>query len=327
VKHEVSARIGAKMSCVSSRERCRRGFANGAGGRTLYKRKDDSLHYQSFQRILCAQVQQILGDRAEVIFTQIPQNNGIVRSAILLKTPDACISPVIYLDEFYEWYGEGRSMEELARQIADLYQNGESINQLDLEPFSHYEQAKYHIFYRLINREKNYELLQDTPHFSYLDLAVVCYYRVPEGPLEGATALLKDKNLAIWKITKEDLFYHTWMNTPFRLPGIFTGMNELCKLDSEEEIMYVLTNTEKHFGAASMLYPNMLSDIGSQLGEDFYILPSSVHECIVVPVSGGYKREELQDVVAEMNRTQVEPAQVLSDHVYYYERKNRKIFV
>lgn len=85
--------------------------------------------------------------------------------------------------------------------------------------------------------------------------------------------------------------------------------------------MYILTNEEKYFGAAALLYPHVLSHISRLLHCNFYVLPSSIHECILVPDSGQFSKKELETMVREVNETQVEDEEVLSQNVYYYDGK------
>ena len=89
--------------------------------------------------------------------------------------------------------------------------------------------------------------------------------------------------------------------------------------------MYVLSNKEKTMGAACILYDSILTLIGERLQDDFYILPSSIHECIVVPMNITTTKKELQEMVREINATQVIPEEVLSDEVYTYTREIHRL--
>jgi hypothetical protein len=89
--------------------------------------------------------------------------------------------------------------------------------------------------------------------------------------------------------------------------------------------MYVLTNRQKMNGAACMFYPGVLEDFGKKLGRDFYLLPSSVHEVILVPADETVSKEALWEIVTDINRTQVAEEEILADSVYYYDRKKDRI--
>ena len=91
--------------------------------------------------------------------------------------------------------------------------------------------------------------------------------------------------------------------------------------------MYVLTNEKKYLGAAALLYPYVLNHIGKILKNNFYVLPSSIHECILVPDSGRYSRMELMSMVREVNESQVEKEEILSYEVYYYDRERQALIL
>ena len=94
-----------------------------------------------------------------------------------------------------------------------------------------------------------------------------------------------------------------------------------CECDKdilEDDFLFVLTNPMRHFGASCLLYPGILEQIACQLGENFYLLPSSIHETMIVPEGQSPSLETLQEMVKEINETQMDVEEVLSDYVYYY---------
>ena len=91
--------------------------------------------------------------------------------------------------------------------------------------------------------------------------------------------------------------------------------------------MYVLSNQKRVFGAAGLLYDRVLSDAGVRLEDDFYVLPSSVHEVILVPDHVAGSEKELRIMVHEVNHTQVEPEEILSESVYHYDRKKHSLSI
>ena len=95
--------------------------------------------------------------------------------------------------------------------------------------------------------------------------------------------------------------------------------------EDKEDVMYVLSNRLRSYGAAVILYEDRLEEIGEYLGENYYVLPSSVHEMIIIAESAAPGQEELSDLVTEINTTQVDAEEVLSNHAYYYDRKKRKL--
>lgn len=89
--------------------------------------------------------------------------------------------------------------------------------------------------------------------------------------------------------------------------------------------MYIMSNKTRTFGAATLLYDKVLSDFAKKLKADLYILPSSVHEMILIPVTDDHEPERLKAMVKEVNETQVDAEEVLSNSVYCFERKTGEI--
>ena len=104
---------------------------------------------------------------------------------------------------------------------------------------------------------------------------------------------------------------------------------DVAKTEDEAEYrifpMYVLTNQKKTFGAICIRYPGMLKELSEKFGGDFYILPSSVHECILVPADETVSRDILKEMVTDINQTQVEPQEILANQAYLYSRTLNQI--
>ena len=109
---------------------------------------------------------------------------------------------------------------------------------------------------------------------------------------------------------------------PYELKTMKAVIQELTDTESEdkEDVMYVLSNRSRSYGAAAILYKGRLEGIGEYL-------PSSVHEVIIIPQSAAPGQEELSDLVTEINTTQVDAEEVLSNHAYYYDRKKKKLLM
>ena len=89
--------------------------------------------------------------------------------------------------------------------------------------------------------------------------------------------------------------------------------------------MYVLTNRKRCNGAACVLYEQVLENFAKKINDNLYILPSSVHEVIMIPASFAGKASQLREMVEEINATQVEDEEVLSDSVYFFNRMTKKL--
>ncbi len=188
------------------------------------------------------------------------------------------------------------------------------------------------IMYQLMNYERNRKLLEQIPHIRYLDMAIVFYYWKKEDDVMEGAYLISKEQMKFWGYSLEDLERAAAYNTPRHLAVTFQPMEELVrellgeevvKLEGDEKPhipMYILTNQEKLFGASVMLYPQVLWAVSQSLQDDLYVLPSSIHECIIVPLSVKCSQNELQEIVTDINATQVPEEEILSDRVFIYHK-------
>lgn len=290
------------------------------------------MDYNTFKQEILTSLKKEAGEKM-VTLHRIEKNNGKILDAVTIMESGTHIAPTIYLADFYDFFSHGMSLEEVTLKILEL-NTERQVEETEFQNagFEDYKRARSHICYKLINLDMNRKLLKNVPYIPYLDLAIVFYYRLEEEVLNGANFLVHNCNLESWGITLQDIYEDAHKNTSRRLPFTLQGMEALIReMTGEEELlsfcfqkreqMYILTNEEKYFGAAALLYPHVLSHISRLLHCNFYVLPSSIHECILVPDSGQFSKKELETMVREVNETQVEDEEVLSQNVYYYDGK------
>lgn len=290
------------------------------------------MNYEKFKRQLVSQIRARAGEDAEVELLEIPKNNGVVCEAVVLKRPQSRVAPAFYLEDFYDLCCEGETLEVLAAGIWEQFEREVPDDLLSPDFFTRWENVRQRIYPRLINYEMNRAQLAELPHLKWMDFAVVFFYWVEEETLEDATVLIRDEHLKMWGILGTELSDAAIANSQRDLPPYF---GDLCGLldglvGEREEAqralpMYILTNRKKQFGAACLLYPGILECMSRRIKSDYYILPSSIHECIVVPVSGNYSSQELKEMVTEINGKYVHPQEVLANAVYEYSRKERRL--
>ena len=181
---------------------------------------------------------------------------------------------------------------------------------------------------RLIHAEKNRAYLQSTPHILYLDFAITFYILLESSDTDSATIPVTNELMNVWQTNVHDIYSFAMRNALFLLPASFLPMKEMveklvgpcnCKEFIFGESLYVLTNQLGSFGAVCILYPDILMQIARQLGESYYIFPSSIHEVIILPKSQAPMLRDLNDMVREINETQVDIEEILSDHAYFYD--------
>lgn len=296
------------------------------------------MNYQQFIEEVERRVKEkIKGNETMTVYIHTAvKNNGKERKGITVSEKGIHISPTIYLEEYFQQFQEGKPIEEIVEKILQLYEEVKCSHPCEESLLQNYEELKGKFACKLIHRGKNEKLLNDIPYVPWMDLAIVVFVLLEVSPYGTATVLVRKEHLEIWGLTEAQLFDEAKKNTPILLPYQFCPMRkllqEICPYavdegEEEEESLYVLSNKLRSFGAASMLYDGILEKVGQKLGENYYILPSSIHEVIVVPESKSPVKQDLEEMVREINETQVEEEEVLSDRVYYFSRKENRLFL
>ena len=276
---------------------------------------------------------------ASVSIQSVVKNNNVQLDGLTIMEGGTNLSPTIYLNYFYETYQNGVEFSSILDTILHTYQSNKPRGKIDTSFFTDYANVRPHIAYKLIHYERNRHLLADLPHFRYLDLAIVFYCLVSSSPSGNATILIRKDHLRFWNISPTQLFDAAKENTPMLLSYDLRNMNDLMeellapahstlsdpdikKEDAAICPMYVLTNQNKLNGASCILYEHLLEHFADRLCCDLYILPSSIHEVILIPATSDTSYQELSQMVQEVNDTQVSPEEILSDHVYYFSRSS-----
>lgn len=240
----------------------------------------------------------------------------------------------VNLTAFYDMYQEGKTTGDIIHEMADVAVM--QAPQMEYSVFSDYEAAKDHLFIRVANKEANADVLAGMPHKEVEDLAITYHVLVNHDQNGIASAPVTDDLLRHYGVTAEQLHEDAIANSQRMLPAQLDSMQNMLfgmmipeasdTLRDEPypgSTMLVLTNNVQLNGAAALFYPGVMDQAAERLGGDFIVLPSSTHEVIMIPADGMTDFRSLEQMVKDINRSQVAPEERLSDHVYHYDAKGR----
>lgn len=311
--------------------------------------KETDSSYDSFIANIMQMVMARMGEDYTAQIYKVTKNNSLELDSLILLKEGKSFAPNIYLQPYYEAYLDGISMEEVTDRLCSIYHNcSEPIVGKDFDYA--FEAIKKNIVYRLINFEKNRKLLKKIPHLKFLNFAVTFHCVVHLGQDGVGTIRITNEHISHWKVTLEELEKQAAENTQIQFPPTIRSMDEVIRKmmnesngsdeDYSEEIikeiiqnkenskrMYVLTNSQGINGATCLLYNDVLKNFSNQLKSDLFILPSSIHEVILVPYDCSIDKEVLRNMVVDVNQNQVANEEVLSDQVYYYSRIDDSISI
>lgn len=271
------------------------------------------------------------------------KNNDTKRYAILLKKIEGTVSPTIYLDNFYSEFEHGRTtISETASHIYEQMHDFEDKIEAYQEFSAELSDCSNKITYRLVPKERNKQFLESVPHLPFLNMAVV-FYIIHHVSKEGMESICVTNELAgKWGLSAKSLYIIAEKNTPILLPPVIDTMEHTLELlmgeincaiepagDSNKPIpMHIMTNKYQINGASVLLYHGLLDGLAEKLGTDLYVIPSSIHELIIMPAEdGSLSLSKLSDMVKEINENHVKEEEILSDCAYYYDHKEKSFYM
>ena len=269
------------------------------------------------------------------LHTDVILNNGTTHIALILYKNGEKLHPQIYLERFFEDYKRGKTMKEILQDVMTTYEEAlKNINPDSLSGIEDWEQVKGRLAFRLLSKERNKETLGNYVYKEFLDLAAIVTF-CAEIDEQGVKAIRVTHDLAeLWNVSKEEILQAAEENTeslfPVRMEPI---LDTLCRVadisrdDLPEEVLaeedspqiMVLTNYLGVNGATVLLYDSFLQQVYEKLRGKFIILPSSIHEVIVMPLASAPPITDSQKMVEQINRSAVKEEEILSDSVYLYD--------
>jgi hypothetical protein len=310
------------------------------------------MNYEEFKDMIADEIKDFLPEKfkdSDVRIHTVQKNNEIL-DGLTVSSPDSNVAPTIYLNSYFESYQDGEDIEDILQNIAAVRMKYEVEKSMDVSKITDFEQAKDHIAPIVIGSEDNAELLSKRPHSELDDLAVT--YCVMLGNEESASVHVPVtyQLMEMWGISQEELHDIAVSNLESVSPSTFMSMNEVmaemmlpqmieeCNGNREmaeamlsammppDDKMFVLSNEKRINGASALLDDKIMDEVREQVGDNFYILPSSVHECLIIPADEVIELRELENMVKEINETKVEPQDRLSNHVYQYDNESHELF-
>lgn len=291
------------------------------------------MNIKEFSEIIKERLEERTG--LEVRLAEVKKNNSVIFHGINIIVPETNILPTIYLESYLKDYEKGISLEDTTEAIVRKWEREREHTPVDMEWFKDFSQVRGKVAYRIVNFEANREMLQEIPYIPFLNLAKVFYVALSSEEYGDGSILIQNRHMKFWGVSTEELDEIASQNTPKLFQAEVIDLEDVVKEImqsestefeiSEEDRMYVVTNRARHYGAAVMCYPSIIKEFAEQKECDLLIIPSSIHELIILP----YKKNQvyIKNMVKEVNATQVAPEEVLSDSVYVYQRETDSITI
>ena len=305
----------------------------------------DILDMRRFGKALEKRIGEELGCLYNVRLINVIKNNGLRLMGLYIRCANSNVAPIIYINDYYKEYVDGRDIESIILDILQVYRNSNTRLPVIKDDFR-WQSIRKNVILRLVNYDKNKELLQGVPHKRvYGDLAITFHVLVGRKGIQSYR--INNELFRSFDIDIDTLFKSALLNNTTYFPMSIRNINEVItsmvaseEMDSDEYaelfdttapekgrgIMYVLSNNIGVYGATAMLYPDIIKEFADTMGADLFILPSSLHEVILVLDDGyGCNIDFLKEMVMDVNMQMLDMDDILSDSVYKYSRATNKI--
>lgn len=220
-------------------------------------------------------------------------------------------------------------LQEAISQVEDDFQKMPVVSAEDL---TEYARIRTKLSVQLLPQAGNEGTLGQIPHKNVEDMAVVYRAILSEDDEGRATVLINNDMLNMFGVTPEQLHEDAIAASMEQHPAIFRNMNEILSdmigIDPTmlpPSPLHCASTADKFMGAGVILYPGFLDMAAEQMGENFYVLPSSIHEVLAISDSHVDSYHDLENMVREINQNEVAPADQLSQNVYHYDAE-AKVF-
>lgn len=307
------------------------------------------MNFETFMESIKNHIKEYLPESyqdAQVTIREQQKLNNRYMGLTVIRPGDDRI-PTINLTDLYRQYYENPKFRitDVLEQISQIIQK--EPERFDVSRLTQYEEAKKHLFMRVSNIEENLQVLDNVPYVERADLAITFHIAVEENEAGRASAIVTNNMMENFGVTRNQLYKDALENSSFIAPvmidnlGEVVGRMEIEEMEargaSEEEIrkaeeriyvesqynpMFVVTNETLLYGGSAIFYPGVMDQLGEVLNGDFFILPSSVHETLVVPDNGRISCHELKAMVMDINEKEVAPEDRLADEVYHYDTRD-----
>ncbi len=271
---------------------------------------------------------------AEFTVRHATNPGNVVMTGIAVRLPDSNVTPCIYVNSLYEKRLQGAEWSVLADAVAEQIIEKSFYSESLSELLADFEKAKDHIVSRLIDIRKGHNKAylegRVVRRVGSTDIGIIYDIDVSEFfPGDNVLVPITKVHMRAWNVTGNEVDACAAGNNPKLRPALIRPMASILKeianqqgessytveVDWSDIPIYVVTNKEKLNGANVILYSEIQKTLQQAFPDGYYILPSSVHEMLVVP-SNKLDPLQLLYTVAEINKTEVAAEDVLADDVF-----------
>lgn len=263
------------------------------------------------------------------------KNNDLILTGLMIsdKTEQLKCTPIFYIDQYYDDYHN--NPEQLLPIIASFIDDQLKYVNMNISEFKIDNILDLNkVVYTVINKDRNTNFLSDKPYFEYLDLAIIFKILLGSDGDYSKSITVDNNILEKLNIGIDDLYNIATKNInnycPVDIKDLKTIMLELIgEIDDDisetkDDDIYVVKNNIPGINTV-LLNTKLLKTFANHLNSDLYIIPSSIHECLIVSKNIYANAKDLKELCTSVNCSMVDPSDILSDNIYEYTREGGKV--
>ncbi len=268
-------------------------------------------------------------------------NKGTLDGLTMPDLTKSGLSPVIYLNELYEQHRSGVPEDVLVWRVVNQFSASKDAS-LNMDALKDYNAVKDELRFRVSGYEQNRGWAEAMVSVKEGDFVYSCYLPFYNEEIGRASINITKEQAGKWGVSCEQILMDARagsMKQEVEMKSILEVIGKACDLCEgeplnyyvhpellpEEENMFMLREKASLYGASVIARKEVLKAVGEILNDDYYVLPSSVEEVLLIPAKRWNDPEALADIVREINATEVEPGDRLSDHVQFYDRSRERL--
>lgn len=290
------------------------------------------MEIKEFGMNIAKEMQNTMGEQYCIEYNEVIKNNHVTYHALVVKKEKLNVAPTLYIDGFYEQYKKGVSILRIVDQVISLYNKSMPPKSLDVSFFQDFAKVADKLSFKLVNYKRNLEKLKEIPYKKFEDLALIPICVVNNSDIGDGVIVINYKHLNLWEVSFDELWENVMESAPktcpVRIENIYETLSKSSGMPGEFQDVsglykniLVVSNESRMYGAGAVLYPDVMKQISDFYEGDFIVIPSSVHESIVMPSYGNsIGCRGLVDIVKEVNSSVIAEEEILSDNIYIYYR-------
>ena len=294
---------------------------------------EEKMNFEEFAESVMDRLRGRLPDRYSGAELRVGEFEKLNKSytALQVVRGDQMPVPNINLDAYFKSYESGfMGIDDVVKRITEQLQDD---LQFEAEWLKDYSQVKDRLYIRVSDAKENESLLNKVPHKEVDGLAVTYHigFETPDG--KSASVPVNTNMMEMYGINEEQLHADALTSSRNLYPATFVSLAEMMGnmmgVDADtimptmdEPQIMVLTNEEAFQGAGALFYPGQMDEIAARLGSDYFVLPSSIHEVLLLPDDGTVDADVLNFMIQDINMSTVAPEERLANEAYHYDAKD-----